>query len=135
MDDFAIAALDAKTANILLDMLDDKLTIPIKRQGYLDMYNGIDISQTRDYIKISCKLFVEKSCEKYLTTWMNNYMISATRPTPLPSDPNWLKKFNNATGDPNKKIQAKLAKNMKMAYWSGVGEIIWAMTTCCPDLA
>ena len=51
VDDFAIAAPDAKTANILLDMLDDKLTIPIKRQGYLDMYNGIDISQTRDYIK------------------------------------------------------------------------------------
>jgi hypothetical protein len=66
VDDFAIAAPDAKTANILLDMLDDKLTISIKRQGYLDMYNGIDISQTRDYIKISCKLFVEKSCTKYL---------------------------------------------------------------------
>ncbi len=66
---------------------------------------------------------------------MNNYMISATLPTPLPSDQNWLKKFNNATGDPDKKIQAKLAKDMKMAYQSGVGEIIWAMTTCCPDLA
>ncbi len=66
---------------------------------------------------------------------MNNYMISATRPTPLPSDPNWLKKFNNATGDPDKKIQAKLAKDMKMAYWSGVGEIIWAMTICRPHLA
>jgi hypothetical protein len=30
VDDFAIAAPNAKTANILLDMLDDKLTIPIK---------------------------------------------------------------------------------------------------------
>jgi hypothetical protein len=30
VDNFAIAAPDAKTANILLDMLDDKLTIPIK---------------------------------------------------------------------------------------------------------
>jgi hypothetical protein len=99
------------------------------------MYNGIDISQTRDYIKISCKLFVEKSWENYLETWINNYMISATCPTPLPSDPNWLKRFNNATGDSDKKIQTKLAKDMKMAYWSGVGEIIRAMTTCYPDLA
>jgi hypothetical protein len=74
------------------------------------MYNGIDISQTGDYIKISCKLFVEKSCKKYLETWMNNYMISATRPAPLPSDLNWLKKFNNATRDPDKKIQANLLK-------------------------
>jgi hypothetical protein len=66
---------------------------------------------------------------------MNNYMISATRPTPLPSDPIWLKKFNTATGDPDKKIQAKLAKDMKMTCRSGVGELIWAMTTCRPDLA
>jgi hypothetical protein len=99
------------------------------------MYNGIDIGQTIDYIKISCKLFVEKSCKKNLETWMNNYMISATRPTPLPSDLNWLKKFNKATGGPNKKIQTKLAKDMKMAYRSEVGEIMWAMTTCHPDLA
>ncbi len=66
---------------------------------------------------------------------MNNYMISATRSTPLPSDANWLMKFNNTKGDPDKKIQAKLAKDVKMAYQSGVGEIIWAMTTCHPDLA
>jgi hypothetical protein len=30
VDNFAIAAPDAKTANILLDVLDDKLTIHIK---------------------------------------------------------------------------------------------------------
>ncbi len=41
VDDFAIAAPDAKTADILLDMLDKKLTIPIKRQGFLDKNNGI----------------------------------------------------------------------------------------------
>ena len=41
VDDFAIAAPDERTANILLDMIDDKLTIPMKRQDYLDMYNGI----------------------------------------------------------------------------------------------
>ena len=49
MEDFAIAAPDAQTADILLDMLDDKLRIPIKRQGFLDMYNGIDVYKTRDF--------------------------------------------------------------------------------------
>ena len=49
VDDFAIAAPDAQTADILLDMLDDKLRIPIKRQGFLDMYNGIDVYKTRDF--------------------------------------------------------------------------------------
>ncbi len=119
VDDFAIAAPDAQTADILLDMLDEKLTIPIKQQGYLDMYNGIDIYQTKDYIKIACKSFVEKCSEKYLETWMKTYMMSSTRPTPLPLDPTWMKKFNTATGDPDKKLQAKLARNMHVLLRSG----------------
>ena len=68
VDDFAIAAPDERTANILLDMIDDELSIPMKRQGYLDMYNGIDVIQTRDYIKISSKSFIDKICEKYLNS-------------------------------------------------------------------
>jgi hypothetical protein len=60
---------------------------------------------------------------------------SPTRSTPLPTDPVWLKKFNAAFGDPDKTAQAKLAKSMQLNYRSGVGELIWAMTTCRPDLS
>jgi hypothetical protein len=73
VDDFAITAPDERTANILLDQIDNKLSIPIKRQGFLDMYNSVDIIQTCDYIKISSRRFIEKICEKYLSTWMQNY--------------------------------------------------------------
>jgi hypothetical protein len=49
---------------------------------------------------------------------------------PLPSDPTWMKRFNTATGDPDKKVQAKLAKDMKLSYRSGVGcEIIGDLAT------
>jgi hypothetical protein len=41
-----IAAPVPCTADILLDMLDEKLSMPVKRQGHLDMYNGIDVTQT-----------------------------------------------------------------------------------------
>jgi len=81
-----------------MDMIDERLKIPIKRQGYLDMYNGVDISQTRHYIKIIDKIF-----EPYLATWMKTAYPSPARSTPLPSDPTWLKKFNAVIGDPDKK--------------------------------
>jgi hypothetical protein len=29
-----------------MDLIDDRMKIPIKRQGYLDMYNGVDVLQT-----------------------------------------------------------------------------------------
>ena len=55
-------------ANILLDMIDNKLSIPMKWQGYLDMYNGIDVLQMRDYIRITCKTFINKIWDKYLNS-------------------------------------------------------------------
>jgi hypothetical protein len=68
VNDFAIAAPDAITADILMDMLDDKLSIPIKRQGHLDMYNGVDVHQTWDYIRLTCTTCINKISEKYLAT-------------------------------------------------------------------
>ena len=135
VDDFAIAAPDAKTSDILMDMIDERLKIPIKQQGYLDMYNGVDISQTRYYIKINLKTFIDKIFKPYLATWMKNAYPSPARSTPLPTDPTWLKTFNAAVGDPDKKVQALLAKSMQLTYRSGVGKLIWAMTTCRPDLS
>ncbi len=124
VDDFAIAAPDKRTGNILLDMIDDELSIPMKWQGYLDMYNGIDILQTRDYIRITCKTFINKICNKYLNSWMQNFTSTEDQPTLLPTDPTWFKKFNATIGDPDPKVQAKLAKKMQLTYQSGVGELI-----------
>ncbi len=45
VDNFAIAAPDERTVNTLLDMLNKKLTMPIKRQGLLDMFNGTYVVQ------------------------------------------------------------------------------------------
>jgi hypothetical protein len=56
--------------------------------------------------------------------WWVNHKLSL--------DPTWMKKFNAAIGDPDQK---RLAKAMEISYRSGVGELIWAMTTCCPNLA
>jgi hypothetical protein len=135
VDDFVIATPDSRTADIVMDLIDKKLTIPIKRQGYLDMYNGVDIIQTQFYIKINVKSFIEKTFEKHIATWMKTLYPTPNRSAPLPSDGDWLKKFNLASGNPDKAAQAQLAKRMQLSYRSGVGELIWAMTTCRPNLS
>jgi hypothetical protein len=116
-------------------MIDNERMIPMKRQGYLDMYNGIDVIQTWGYIKISSKSFIDKICEKYLISWMHNFTSTEDCLAPLPTDPTWFKKFNAAIGDPDPKVQANLAKKMQLTYRCGVGELIWAMTTTRPDVA
>jgi hypothetical protein len=99
------------------------------------MCNGIDVVQTRYYIKLNLTTYVNKIFEPYLATWMKTAYPTPTCSTPLPTDPAWLKKFNAAIGDPDKTAQAKLAKSMHLNYRSGVGKLIWAMTTCRPDLS
>ena len=116
-------------------MIDDKLKIPVKCQGYLNMYNGINILQTRYYIKISVRSFADKVFEHHLSTWMKSSYPSPARSTPLPTSATFMKKFNSSTGDPDPLVQQKLAKTMQLNYRSGVGELIWAMTTCRPKLA
>jgi hypothetical protein len=135
VDDFAIAAPDSKTADILLNMINDKLKIPVKRKGYLGMYNGIDVQQTRHYIKISVHLFIDKVFVKHLATWIKPAYPSPVHSTPLSSEPTFQKKFNSSTGNPDKNSQLKLAKDMQIGYCLGVGELIWAMKTCWPDLS
>jgi hypothetical protein len=60
---------------------------------------------------------------------------SSTRPTPFPTNSAWWKEFNKATGNLDVKVQASLVKKMQLSYCTGVGELIWTMTTCHPDLA
>ena len=130
VDDFAIAAPDAKTSDMLMDLINERLSEPIKRQGYLDLYNGVDIIQTRHYIKLNVKTFVEKVFSKHIATWMKTSYPMPHRSTPLPPNEEWIKKFNSAIGNPDAKTQAALQKQMQLSYRSGVGELIWAMTTC-----
>ena len=66
---------------------------------------------------------------------MQNYTCMDDQPTPLSTDPAWMKKFSAATGDLDPKVQAKLAKLIDISYRSGVGELIWVMTTSHPDMA
>ena len=135
VDDFTIAALDTQTSDILMDLIDDRLKIPIKCQGYLEKYNGVDILQTQYYIKMSVRTYIKKICEPYFATWMKTSYPIPARSTPLPSDATWLKKFNAATGNADPNEQAKLTKSMQLNYRLGVGKFIWEMTTCQPDLA
>ncbi|KAL7532881.1 hypothetical protein ACHAWF_004272, partial [Thalassiosira exigua] len=134
VDDFEIAAPNERIANILFDRIDDKITFPLKRMGLVDMFNGLDILQTRDYIKVYCQTYIERISAKHLSTWMT-IKDAPTHPTPLPTNNTFLKNFLSAEGDPNEKKQRDLATKMGFGYRSGIGELIYPYITCRPNLA
>ena len=109
VDDFEIATSSERIANILFDAIDDLLTFPIKRMGLVTMFNGIDVLQNRDYIKISVQTYIERFLEKHLNSWMAMSQTSEY-PTPLPHRPKMMQDILNTEGSSDEKAQTDLAK-------------------------
>jgi hypothetical protein len=135
VDNFAVAVPDERTLDILLDLINDKLSIPLKQQRVLDLFNGIDVLQPKDYIKINCHTYINKFCKKYLNTLLRKIPLSENQPTLLPTNATWIKKFNSAVGSLNPDKQKQWATKMQIKHKANVGELIWAMTTCRLDIA
>jgi len=134
VDDFAIACSSERVATIIYDAIDNQLQIPIKRQGLLTLYNGIDVHQSRWYIKLSVESYLTKKLAPYFAAgWLD--IPTTPMPTPLGANEPFLRRLYEAKGDPDPTIQAKLAKQMGFKYRKAIGELIWPMTTCRPDLS
>ena len=135
VDDFEFATSSVSLANSFYDAIDDHLTMPIKRQGLVTLFNGVDILQSRNYIKISAETYIEKMGSKYLEMWHKEVQMMAERPLPIPTHESFIKAFNADSGNPDVKIQKELQQWFKFGYRSGVGELIYAMVTCRPDIS
>jgi hypothetical protein len=55
--------------------------------------------------------------------------------TPLPMTPQFMKALHLEEGDPDEKAQLALAKKMGFSYRSGIGQLVYAMVCCRPDLS
>ena len=115
-------------ANHLHDLIDEELSISLKHQAMVML-------QTHDYIKVSCQTYVETIDKKHQATWMNDIHITVNRPTPLPTVPTFHKSLHQAVGDPDQKAHEALKRNMGFGYRNRLGELIYAMVTCRPDLS
>jgi hypothetical protein len=72
-----------ETATQLIQQINRKMRIDIKVLGVFNRFNGLDIHQMCNYVKITCERYIHKAMSAH--TWINNYP-TPTKPTPLPSD-------------------------------------------------
>ena len=134
VDDFAVATPSESLASRVFDLIDEHLTIPLKRLGLISLFNGLDITQSKDFIKVSCRTYIDRICEKYLDGWLAKNHI-ANRPTPLPQSDSFTKSFLSAMGDSSDVAQAKLSASMGIKYRNVLGELIFALVTCRPEIS
>lgn len=133
MDDFAIACTDKYTADLLWDEIDSKLNADLKREGLLQRHNGVDIEQTRNYIRINCKIYLTKILQPKQAL-LPPY-TRKRKPTPMKADHEYIRKLETVVGPTEHTAQQELEKKMGFKYRAATGELIFAMVTCRPDIS
>ncbi|MFN9983514.1 MAG: reverse transcriptase domain-containing protein, partial [bacterium] len=120
VDDFAAAAKSEDTAIALFKKINSCLCIDIKILGRADRFNGMDIHQTQDFIKITCERYLYKMLKAH--DWLHT-SITPDRPTPLPADNHFMQALENAARPNTIDAKTQLQSKMGFHYRQVIGEV------------
>ena len=130
VDDFAVACDSQRTAENVWDALDEYLSEPLKRESsYVKRHNGIDIDQTKWFIKVHCQTYIEKICKSKSFSFDNIH----SKPIPLSADNAFMSKLETS-GSVDATLIKQLEDKYGFKYRTATGELIFAMVTCRPDI-
>ena len=133
VDDFAVAAETSELATEVIDTIDKYMTIKIKDLGRLTRYNGVDVIQARNYIKINNPTYITKIVNEH--AWMIEGPPLSTLPTPMKDDKKFIHQMETAVPPSCEEDRTKLQIDMNFNYRQAIGELIFAMVTCRPDIS
>ena len=133
VDDFAIACKDTGVAHSIIERISSKLSAPMKYLGIVDRYNGVDIDQTMDYIKLHSKTYLTKILKSH--NWLTDNEKEKQFPTPMRDDSAYLNILDTAKGPESEEERIKLEEEAGFSYRTALGEALFAMITCRPDIS
>ena len=133
VDDFAAAVPNEAIGKALINNIDQHMRIRIKYQGQLTMFNGMDIVQTRHYIKLHCGTYLRKALGNH------GYLVanakSKLHPIPYPADHSFTTTLDTAVPPATEAEQRQLSQKMNINYRQVIGLWIWPMIKCRPDIS
>jgi dUTP pyrophosphatase len=133
VDDFAVATETAELATSIIEEIDRYMKIDIKDLGQLERYNGVDIIQSKYNIKLNNPTYLRKIIGEH--QWMINDTAVSNMPTPMPDDRKYMEKLENAVAPITERDRTVLQLKMNFNYRQAIGELIYAMVTCRPDIS
>jgi hypothetical protein len=107
------------------------MRIEVKHLGLITRFNGMDIHQTRHYIKITCEKYLFKMIKNH--DWLLQHI--PVHPVPLPADNKYITTLETATVPQTLPEKLQLKMKMGFNYRQVIGEIIFPMMKCRPDIA
>jgi hypothetical protein len=130
VDHFAVACSDTDISKEIIRQVGAQLQVPLNDLGTLTKFNGLDIHQSRDYIKIFCESFLDKVLKGH--GWEET--ITQHNPIPMRNDTAYQAQLESAD-TPSSPEEAQQLQNENFNYRQAIGEAIYAMTIARPDIA
>ena len=131
VDDIAISSKSTATTQFIIDTLNKDMDLTTR--GLLDnkLYNGMDIEQTRDFVRLSSKTYITK-LEKNHAAWLSTYRKNDRR---VPMGAKCAKHLLTANRNLEGSKEAKsLEKKFGFTYRGIIGELIFAFVTTRVDI-
>ncbi len=123
VDDFAIASDTPSVADHIISRI-DKL-VSTTNKGIGTKYNGIDVLQTRDYVKIHCESYIDKILLSH--GWSEPSPKESTRHDMVPLSPDAVDRLQHLTGPlEGSKEHLDIEKKLKFSYRGLLGELLYA---------
>ncbi len=140
VDDYCVACADSAVASRFIVKLNEHVTTEskgtgdlIKERGLHLAYNGVDLFQTRDYIKVTCETFIGRLLKTH--GWETpSAGEDLTDASPITEET--VKRISRLKGPAEYTPEHKsLEAKMQFSYRQLLGECMYAYVTCRLDIA
>jgi hypothetical protein len=92
VDDFSVAAATKEKCTEIIKSIGAHLTVPLNDLGIIRKFNGVNILQTRHYVKISCEDYLLKILMNH--QWQD--LKGSNMPVPMRSDSKYQRQLELA---------------------------------------
>ena len=139
VDDFAIGSCNPETAKKLVSHINEHATTSYQGNGDSSprglhlRYNGLDVYQTRDYIKIGCDTYIDRVLQTH--GWDSPNHKESDRHDTVPMSSLTHDKLQQLVGPEEKTAAHKeLEEKVGFSYRQLLGELVYAYVLCRPDI-
>ena len=131
VDDFSVSDTQQTTCQEIIRLIGSHLKAPLNDLGIIRKFNGVNIHQTRWYIKISCEDYILKILLHH--QWKE--LKASNLPLPMRSDSKYQRDLELATRPTTPHEQNQPQQQAGLSYRMATGELIYALVVARLDIS
>ena len=131
VDDFSVSAKEQEECIAIIAAIGKYLKVPLNDLGVIRKFNGVNIQQTRWYIKISCQDYLLKILGN--NGWLD--LKASNQPIPMRQDPAHHRQLELAERPNTPQQQEQIQQQAGFSYRAAIGELIYALVVARTEIS